>query len=58
MKNIQIGQQVKLATMEHLAFEVVEINTDGSFQIQAQLDDNNILQYDHIVAEMLCVIEK
>ena len=56
MKNIQIGQKVKLAMMEHLEFEVIKMNPDGSFQIQARLDDNNVLHYSDITAEMLCVI--
>ncbi len=57
MKNIQIGQKVKLAMMEHLQFEVIKMNPDGSFQIQARLDDNNVLHYSDITVEMLCVID-
>lgn len=58
MKKIQVGQKVKLATMEHLEFEVTEINSDGSCQIEAQLDERHVLQYGDIAVEMLGVIEK
>lgn len=50
---IQIGQQVKLASIPDIVFTVIAKNLDGSFQIEGKLSAENMLTYAHICGEML-----
>ncbi|WP_407307518.1 hypothetical protein [Acinetobacter sp.] len=53
IEKINIGHKVKMATMEHLVFTVIEENADGTFSIETQLDPQNVLSYGNISKEML-----
>ena len=53
MSKIELGNRVRLATMEKLVFIVVEENTDGSFEIETRISDDQILRYGNISKEML-----
>lgn len=57
MKAMFVGQQVKLATHLDMIFVVTKINSDHSYAIQAQSNMAAQLSYDHVVAEMLCVVD-
>ena len=52
-EKISVGHKVKMATMEHLVFTVVAENADGTFSIETQLDQQNVLSYGNISKEML-----
>ena len=52
-EKISVGHKVKMSTMEHLVFTVVEENADGTFSIETQLDQQNVLSYGNISKEML-----
>ena len=49
---MQVGEQVKLAIMPDVVFKIIKQNTDGSFEVQANLGNQQI-SYGHIVPEML-----
>ena len=53
MKQLHIGQSVQLANMEQIIFTIKKINADGSYEIEAQLDVQNVLNYGHVSPEML-----
>jgi len=53
IEKISIGHKVKMATMEHLVFTVIAENADGTFSIETQLDQQNVLSYGNISKEML-----
>ena len=53
MSKIELGNQVRLAAMEKIVFTVVEENTDGSFEIEARISEDQILRYGNISKEML-----
>lgn len=53
IEKISIGHKVKMATMEHLVFIVIAENADGTFSIETQLDQQNVLSYGNISKEML-----
>ena len=53
MKQLHIGQSVQLASMEQIIFTTKKINADGSYEIEAQLDAQNVLNYGHVSPEML-----
>lgn len=57
MKKIELGHKVMLATVENIVFEVVEENTDGSFEIEAKLDNTQALRYGNISKEMLQFVD-
>lgn len=57
MKKIVVGQQVKLASMQDMIFEVTHVNYDESYEIQAHLTEKEVLKYGNISAEMLVVVE-
>ena len=42
-----------MASMEHLVFTVISENTDGTYGIEIQLDQQNVLNYGNISQEML-----
>jgi len=48
-----IGQKVKMASMEHLVFTIIAENTDGTYSVETQLDQQNVLSYGNISKEML-----
>ncbi|WP_171262961.1 hypothetical protein [Acinetobacter sp. ANC 4169] len=48
-----IGQKVKMASMGHLVFTVIAENTDGTYSVETQLDQQNVLSYGNISKEML-----
>jgi hypothetical protein len=52
MATMQIGAQVKLATMPNVIFKITKQNTDGSFEIQAHFGAQDI-SYGNIAPEML-----
>ena len=52
MTTMQIGELVKLATMPELIFKIIKRNTDGSYEVAANLGNQNI-SYGHIAPEML-----
>lgn len=56
MHKIQVGSKVTLATVENIEFKVMNINTDGSFEIEAILDQQNIIKYGNISQEMLRLV--
>ena len=53
IEKITIGHKVKMASMEHLVFTVISENTDGTYGIEIQLDQQNVLNYGNISQEML-----
>ncbi|WP_425915530.1 hypothetical protein [Acinetobacter sp. TSRC1-2] len=57
IEKISIGHKVKMATMEHLVFIVTAENADGTFSIETQLDQQNVLSYGNISKEMLRKID-
>ena len=52
MTTMQIGELVKLATMSELIFNIIKRNTDGFYDVDANLGNQNI-SYGHIAPEML-----
>ena len=48
-----IGQKVKMASMGNLVFTVIAENTDGTYRVETQLDQQNVLSYGNISKEML-----
>lgn len=56
MKKIELGTKVILATVENMIFEVVEENTDGSFEIEAEVGSGQALRYGNISKEMLRMV--
>lgn len=52
MTTMQIGELVKLATMPELIFKIIKRNSDGSYEVVADLGNQNI-SYGHIAPEML-----
>ena len=57
MHGFEIGQQVKLATMEQVIFTVTMINPDGSYVIEAALSTEQTLTYSNVTQEMLRLVE-
>lgn len=57
MKKIVVGQQVKLASMQNIIFEVTHINCDESYEIQTHLSEKEVLKYGNISAEMLVLVD-
>lgn len=55
MYNVKLGAKVTMAAIENIEFEVVKQNMDGSFEIEAVLDANQVLKYENIAKEMLKV---
>ena len=53
MHGFEIGQQVKLATMEQVIFTVTMINPDGSYVIEAALSTEQTLTYSNVSQEMM-----
>lgn len=39
--------------MENLVFTVISENTDGTYSVETQLDQQNVLSYGNISKEML-----
>lgn len=58
MKKIEVGQKVKLASMQTLIFEVMSVNYDESYEIQAYITEKEVLKYGNISAEMLVLAEQ
>ena len=56
MHGFEIGQQVKLATMEQVIFTVTMINPDGSYVIEAALSTEQTLTYSNVSQEMLRLV--
>ena len=52
MNTMQVGEQVKLAIMPEIIFKITKQNTDGSFEVQAHLGNQDI-SYGNIAPEML-----
>ncbi len=48
-----LGQKVKMASMGNLVFTVIAENTDGTYCVETQLDQQNVLSYGNISTEML-----
>ena len=48
MKKFAIGQKVKLAFIQDLVFEVIQVNYDESYEIQAYLTDQDVLHYGNV----------
>lgn len=57
MKKIKIGCRVKLAQFEQYVFTVTEEHYDGSFTIETELSENQMLHYQNVAQEMLKLIE-
>jgi hypothetical protein len=57
MKKFAIGQKVKLAFIQDLVFEVIQVNYDESYEIQAYLTDQDVLHYGNVSAEMLTLAD-
>ena len=57
MKKYEIGQKVKLAFIQDLVFEVIQVNYDESYEIQAYLTDQDVLHYGNVSAEMLTLAD-
>ena len=57
MKKFAIGQKVKLAFIQDLVFEVIQVNYDESYEIQAYLTDQDVLHYGNVSAEMLSLAD-
>ncbi|MFC6052856.1 hypothetical protein A6M14_02430 [Acinetobacter sp. Ac_877] len=55
MYKVRLGAKVTMAAIENIEFEVVKQNVDGSFEIEAVLDANQVLKYENIAKEMLKV---
>lgn len=53
IEKFAIGQKVKMASMENLVFTVISENTDGTYSVETQLDQQNVLSYGNISKEML-----
>ena len=53
IEKFAIGQKVKMASMENLVFTVISENTDGTYSVVTQLDQQNVLSYGNISKEML-----
>jgi hypothetical protein len=56
MNKIEVGYKVKIANAEQIEFEVISKNADGSYELEAKIDDKQILRYGNVVKEMLKVI--
>lgn len=48
-----LGQKVKMASMGNLVFTVIAENTDGTYYVETQIDQQNVLSYGNISKEML-----
>jgi len=57
MKKIELGDHVFLATIENITFKIVGENTDGSYEIEAKISDDQILRYGNISKEMLRILD-
>ncbi|WP_158319992.1 hypothetical protein [Acinetobacter equi] len=57
MKKIELGDHVVLATIENITFKIVAENTDGSYEIEAKISDDQILRYGNISKEMLRILD-
>ena len=57
MKKIKIGCQVKLAQFEQYIFTVTELHCDGSFTVETELSESQILRYQNVAQEMLKIVE-
>ena len=57
MKKIELGDHVVLATIENITFKIVGENTDGSYEIEAKISDDQILRYGNISKEMLRILD-
>lgn len=57
MKKIKIGCRVKLAQFEQYVFTVTESHCDGSFTVETELSENQMLRYQNVSQEMLKVVE-
>ena len=53
MDNIKLGHKVSMAKLENIQFEVISQNLDGSYEIEAKIDQNKVLRYNHVSKEML-----
>lgn len=53
IEKFAIGQKVKMASMENLVFTLISENTDGTYSVETQLDQQNVLSYGNISKEML-----
>lgn len=56
MYKFQLGSKVTLAAVENIEFKVMNINADGSFEIEAILDQQNIIKYGNVSQEMLRLV--
>jgi hypothetical protein len=57
MKKIELGDSVVLATIENMIFQIVAENTDGSYEIETKISDDQILRYGNISKEMLRILD-
>ena len=57
MNKFIVGDKVKIAIQPEVVFEISKVNHDHSYEIQYQLSDQQVLQYDNIAAEMLKKVE-
>jgi len=48
-----LSQKVKMASMGNLVFTVIAENPDGTYSVETQLDQQNVLSYGNISTEML-----
>lgn len=53
MDVLETGQWVKMAIMPDLVFKIIQKNADGSFEIEAQLGNEQTINYGNIAPEML-----
>ncbi|MGE8557027.1 MULTISPECIES: hypothetical protein [unclassified Acinetobacter] len=53
IEKFTIGQKVKMASMGNLVFTIIAENTDGTYSVETQLDQQNVLSYGNISKEML-----
>lgn len=56
MYKFQLGSKVTLAAVQNIEFKVMNINADGSFEIEAILDQQNIIKYGNVSQEMLRLV--
>lgn len=51
---MQVGEQVKLASMPNVIFKIIKKNTDGSFEVEAKLGNQHI---SYTILPLKCCVE-